>query len=94
MAGFTEMVEQVNPALVATGLAVLGFLQRFFTVVTFLALPQVISRPGWGLTTWYEICLVGMVLFFPTIFLMGGYWNPARAQREVSARLLVEGNRV
>jgi MFS family permease len=87
MAGFTEMVEQVNPALVATGLAVLGFFQRFFTVVIFLALPQVISRPGWGWTTWWDICLVGMVLFFPTIFLMGGYWNPARARREVSARL-------
>lgn len=94
MAGFTEMVEQMNPALVATGLAVLGFFQRFFTVVTFLALPQVISRPGWGWTTWWEICLVGMLLFFPTIFLMGGYWNPARARREMSASLRVKGNRV
>jgi MFS family permease len=94
MAGFTEMVEQVNPALVATGLAVLGFFQRFFAVVIFLALPQVISRPSWGWITWWEICLLGMLLFFPTIFLMGGYWNPARARREMSARLRVEGFRV
>lgn len=84
MAGFTEMVEQVNPALVATGLAVLGFFQRFFTVVIFLALPQVISRPGWGWTAWWEICLVGMLLFLPTIFLMGGHWNPARARQALS----------
>lgn len=94
MAGFTEMVEQVNPALVATGLAVLGFFQRFFTVVIFLALPLVISRPGWGWTTWWEICLAGMILFFPTIFLMGGHLNPVRARREMSARLRIESNRV
>lgn len=93
MAGFMEMVERVNPALVATGLAVLGFFQRFFAVVTYLSLPQVISRPGWGWTTRWEICLVGMLLFFPTIFLMEGNWNPTRARREMSARLRVDGNR-
>jgi hypothetical protein len=91
-AGFTEMVEQVNPALVATGLSVLGFFQRFFAVVVFLALPQVISRQGW--TTWWWLCLVGMVLFLPTIFLMGGRWNPTRAWQEMSARLSVEGSGV
>lgn len=87
-AGFTEMVEQVNPALVATGLSVLGCFQRFFAVVVFLALPQVISRPGWGWTTWWEICLGGMLLFFPTIFLMGGFWNPVRARRGLELGLL------
>jgi MFS family permease len=91
-AGFTEMVEQVNPALVATGLSVLGFFQRFFTVLVFLALPQVISHEGW--TAWWLLCLMGMVLFLPTIFLMGGRWNPTRARQEMSARLSVEGSRV
>ena len=86
MAGFTEMIEQVNPALVATGLAVLGFFQRFFTVAIFLALPQVISRPAWGWTALWWLCLTGMLLFLPTIFLMGGHWNPARARQEMSAR--------
>jgi hypothetical protein len=79
-------VEQVNPALVATGLAALGFFQRFFAVVVFLALPQVISRPAWGWTAWWWLCLIGMLLFLPTIFLMGGRWNPARAQQEMSTR--------
>ncbi len=92
MAGFTEMVEQVSPALVATGLSVLGFFQRFFTVVIFLALPQVLSRQGWN--AWWWLCLMGMVLFLPTIFLMGGRWNPTRARQEMSARLSVEGSRV
>jgi MFS family permease len=91
-AGFTEMVEQVNPALVATGLSVLGFFQRFFAVVVFLALPQVISRQGW--TMWWWLCIMGMVLFLPTIFLMGGRWNPTRARQELSGRLSVEGSRV
>ena len=90
MAGFTEMVEQVTPALVATGLAVLGFFQRFFTVVIYLALPQVIRHPGWGWTAWWWLCLVGIIAFLPTIFLVAGYWNPARARQEISARLRVE----
>jgi sugar phosphate permease len=92
MAGFTEMVEQVNPALVATGLSVLGFFQRFFTVIIFLSLPKVISHPGWGWTTWWWLCLIGMLLFLPTIFLMGGPWNPIRARQELYSSLRVSSD--
>jgi hypothetical protein len=43
MAGFTEMVEEHNPALVATGLAVWGWLLRLVVSASFLILPHLIT---------------------------------------------------
>lgn len=43
MAGFTEMVEEHNPALVGTGLAVWGWLLRLVVSASFLILPHVIT---------------------------------------------------
>lgn len=43
MAGFTETVEAKNPALVATGLALWGWLLRLVVAVSFLFLPLVVS---------------------------------------------------
>ncbi len=91
MAGFTETVESINPALVATGLAVWSFILRCITIVAFLALPPIIGPLGRGWTTWWWICLAGMVAFIPAIFLMAGYWNPIRAGQEMRARLRAEG---
>lgn len=43
MAAFTETVERRNPALVATGLAVWGWLLRVVVAVSFLVLPYVVT---------------------------------------------------
>ncbi len=43
MAAFTETLERRNPALVATGLAVWGWILRVVVVVSFLVLPAVVS---------------------------------------------------
>ncbi|MFL6238774.1 MAG: MFS transporter [Actinomycetes bacterium] len=43
MASFTETVERRNPALVATGLAVWGWILRGVVAVAFVLLPQVVS---------------------------------------------------
>ena len=43
MASFTEMVEQLNPALTATGLAIWGWLLRLIVTASFLALPHVVD---------------------------------------------------
>jgi MFS family permease len=43
MAAFTETVERRNPALVATGLAVWGWVLRVVVLVSFLVLPAVVS---------------------------------------------------
>jgi len=43
MASFTETVERRNPALVATGLAIWGWILRAVVAVAFLAIPYVIT---------------------------------------------------
>ncbi len=43
MASFTEMVEQLNPALTATGLAIWGWLLRLIVTASFLLLPHVVD---------------------------------------------------
>jgi MFS family permease len=43
MASFTEMVEALNPALTATGLAIWGWLLRLVVTASFLALPHVVD---------------------------------------------------
>lgn len=79
MAAYTETVEDINPALVATGLAVWGFILRWVVVISTLALPIVVGNgSGWG--TWWWVCIAGQVVFLPTIFATSGLWNPARAR--------------
>jgi len=79
MAAYTETVEDINPALVATGLAVWGFILRWVVVISTLALPIVVGNgSGWG--TWWWVCIVGQVIFLPTIFATSGLWNPVRAR--------------
>ncbi len=43
MASYTEAVEEKNPALAATGLAVWGWTLRIIIAISFLVMPQVIS---------------------------------------------------
>jgi MFS family permease len=43
MAGFTEMVEEHNPALSGTGLAVWGWILRLVVAASFLILPHVVN---------------------------------------------------
>jgi len=43
MAAFTETVEDIHPSLVATGLAVWGWIVRIVICATFLALPHIVS---------------------------------------------------
>jgi MFS family permease len=84
MASFTETVESINPALVATGLSVEGSILRIFVVVSTLALPIVVGNgQGWG--TWWWVCIVGMVVFIPTIFINIGHWSMTRARAEVQS---------
>ncbi len=93
MAGYTETIEDVNPALVATGIAVWGFLIRAVVVVSTLAFSFVvvdIKNPGqWA--TWWWVCIAGVVVFLPTAFLTSGYWSPARARAAVQKKLQAEG---
>ncbi len=93
MAGYTETIEDINPALVATGIAVWGFLIRWVVVLSTLAFSFVvvnIKNPvQWA--TWWWVCIAGVIVFLPTAFLTSGYWSPARARAAVQTKLQAEG---
>jgi MFS family permease len=75
LAAFTETVEDINPALVATGAAVEVFLARWVAIIAILALTLVVGNgQGWGIWLW--ICVAGQVVFLPTILLVSGHWIP------------------
>ena len=93
MAGYTETVEDVNPALVGTGIAVWGSLLRIVVVLSTLGFGFVVTNTHiagqWA--TWWWVCLAGLLVFIPTIFLASGYWSPARARSANQAKLAAEG---
>ncbi len=93
MAGYTETIEDINPALVATGIAVWGFLIRLVVVVSSLAFSFVVTNTQntgqWA--TWWWVCIAGVIFFLPTAFLATGYWRPAQARAAVQAKLQSEG---
>ncbi|HZU69044.1 MAG TPA: MFS transporter [Ktedonobacteraceae bacterium] len=93
MAGYTETVEDVNPALVATGIAVWGSLIRLFVVVYTIAFGMVVVNilDGGQWAIWWWACVGSMLAFIPTIFLASGYWNPVRARSTNEAKLRAEG---
>jgi len=88
MAAYTETVEDINPALVATGLAVEGFILRLVVVLSTLAFSFVVSNQADGSqwATWWWVCIAGLVVFIPTIFVASGYWQPARNRAAVLAQ--------
>ena len=89
MAGYTETIEDVNPALVATGIAVWGFVVRAVVVISSLAFSFVVVniQVGSQWATWWWVCIAGGILFLPTVFLTSGYWSPARANAAIQAQL-------
>ncbi len=93
MAGYTETVETVNPALVATGIAVWGFIIRMIVVISSLAFPIVVhtSTNGQQWATWWWVCIGGMVLFIPTVFYTVGFWRTSQARADTLAKERAEG---
>lgn len=85
MAAYTETVEDINPALVATGLAIQGFILRLIVVLSTLAFSFVVRNQlnGQQWATWWWVCIAGLIVFIPTIFVASGSWKPARASAAV-----------
>ena len=93
MAAYTETLEEVNPALVATGIAVWGFVVRVVVVLSTLGfglvVTNVLNPTQWSI--WWWVGIGGYLIFLPTVALNTGYWSPARARAAVQARLHEEG---
>lgn len=83
LALFTENLEEINPALIATGLSVQGSILRLVVVLSTLGFVFVVVNPlvgsQWG--TWWWVCAVGAALFLPTIFALSGAWLPVSASK-------------
>jgi MFS family permease len=93
LAAFTETLEEINPALIATGLAINGFVIRWAVVISTFVFPFVVrdQSNGAAWAVWWWVCIAGMVLFIPTILLAVGRWSPARAKADIQARERAEG---
>ncbi len=80
MAAYTETIEDINPALIATGMALEGAILRLIVVLSTLGFLFVVrnSSDGQQWATWWWVCIGGLIVFIPTIFVVSGYWRTSR----------------
>jgi MFS family permease len=85
MAAYTETVEDINPALVGTGLALEGAILRLIVVLSTLAFSFVVRDQlnGQQWATWWWVCIAGLIVFIPTIFVASGSWKPTLMQTPI-----------
>ncbi|HZO73658.1 MAG TPA: MFS transporter [Ktedonobacteraceae bacterium] len=85
LALFTENLEEINPALIATGLAIQGAILRLVVVLSIAGFVVVVVNPlnGSQWATWWWVCAVGAAVFLPTIFTLSGTWRPMSASTAV-----------
>jgi MFS family permease len=90
MAAYTETIEDINPALIGTGMAVEGFILRMVVVLSTLAFSFVVTnaQDGSQWATWWWVCIGGLVVFLPTIFVVSGYWRSASTRAAAAERNL------
>ena len=81
LALFTENLEEINPALIATGLAVQGSILRLVVVLSIAGFVVVVTNSfnGGQWATWWWVCAAGAAVFLPTIFTLSGSWRPRSA---------------
>jgi MFS family permease len=72
---YSEYLEDLSPALQATGWAFFQMSYRIWIVVSGLLIPYVTRVYGWQL--WMEVMLVSVVLFLGSLIALRGYWRPA-----------------
>lgn len=89
-AAYSETIEDINPALVGTGFALYGSMVRILAVVTILAFIAVVGN-GAGYGIWWWICVAGLIVFMPSIFMLSGYWSSRSAWAAERAKEKAEG---
>ena len=76
--------EEINPALVATALAIQGALIRLASMTTAAAQVLIVGN-GQNWSTWWWVCIVCLLLFLPSILMLAGGWGPARAKARLAS---------
>ncbi|HEY3685442.1 MAG TPA: MFS transporter [Streptosporangiaceae bacterium] len=85
MANYSENAEDVDPRLQGTAWGVFGFLTKAIAFVVLLVAPSVAELAGWQ--TWLYVCLGGLILYIPAIFLFRGPWR--RTERPATVEPVV-----
>lgn len=83
MANFSENLEDIRPALQATGWGLWGFCIRVMIIILVIVSPLVVAATG-GWTTWLIIATVFEAAYIPVIFALKGPWR--RPAAEVTAQ--------
>ena len=83
-AQFSETLEDVSPALQATGWAFFGLVARVWVAVSAPLSLFVAVRHGWG--AWIEVALAGMILYVIAMILSRGRFAAARAAEAGAVR--------
>lgn len=94
MANYSENAEDVDPRLQGTAWGIFGFLTKAVAFLVLLVAPSVVERVGWQ--PWLYVCLAGLVLFIPAIFVFHGPWRrterPTRVEPVVAATTVKAGD--
>jgi OPA family glycerol-3-phosphate transporter-like MFS transporter len=72
---YSEYLEDVSPALQATGWSFFQMAYRLWIVISGLLLPYVTRIYGWQV--WMEGMIVAVTLFVGSLLVLRGYWRPA-----------------
>jgi MFS family permease len=72
---YSEYLEDLSPALQATGWSFFQMGYRLWIVVSGLLLPYVTRVYGWQV--WMELMIVAVLLFIGSLLMLHGYWRPA-----------------
>jgi Na+/melibiose symporter-like transporter len=78
-AQYSELLEDISPALQASGWSFFQLIYRGWIAISGPVLAFVASRYGWA--AWMWVAVAGMVLFVPAMLLVRGGWAPARIGR-------------
>lgn len=87
MANYSENSEDVDPRLQGTAWGVFGFLTKFIACVTLIACPLVVKASAGSWQPWLYVCLAGMVIYLPAVFIFKGPWK--RSQRVATVEPVV-----
>ena len=72
---YSEYLEDLSPALQATGWSFFQMVYRLWIVVSGLLLPYVTRVYGWQV--WMEGMIAAVVIFLGSLLVLRGYWRPA-----------------
>jgi MFS family permease len=74
---YSEYLEDLSPALQATGWSFFQMSYRLWIVVSGLMIPYVTRVYGWQV--WMEVMVVSVLMYMGSLLILRGYWRPATA---------------